>query len=380
LPVYCNPTAGNLDVIQGYIRAVRIHDRYILGGFWRNLLLAILAFTVIYITVDVSEKTDNFYDSQATLQEVSTYYAYQIPWICLLTMPVSVLLSTVFTLGRLSRENELTALVASGMPLTRVARPIILSAFLISLLSLTLSEMVVPFSNRRAEKIMSIDIEGRRTRDNTKYRKNIHYQGEGNRTWYAERYDVRLSVLMNVALHEHEGSKLVRRVDAKKAFWDGSKWVFMDGAIREFRDAGETVSTFQRKEMPHLPEKPEDIAKEEIDPEEMNFFELRKHIDKIRRGGGSVDKYLVDLHFKFSFPFTCLIFALIGIALSSAKRKPSMATGFGLTLLISFMYYGILRVGQSLGHSGVLYPLFGAWMGNIIFIVVGAVMLYRANR
>jgi lipopolysaccharide export system permease protein len=359
---------------------VKIHDRYVVGGFWRNLLLGFLAFTVIYITVDVSEKTDDFYDHHATLREVLSYYVYIIPWVLLLTMPVSVLLSTVFTLGRLSRENELTALVASGMPLTRVARPILVSAFLISLVSLAFSEFVVPFANRRADRIMTIDIKEERNRDSFKYRKNLHYQGEDNRTWYAERYDVRLAVLMNVALHEHKESKLVRRVDAKKAFWDGSKWVFMDGAIREFHDEGETVTTFHRMEMPHLPEKPEDIAKEEIDPEEMNFLELREHIDKVRRGGGGIDRYLVDLYFKFSFPFTSLIFAVIGTALSSAKRKPSMATGFGLTLLISFLYYGILRVGQSLGHSGVLHPLLGAWAGNIVFIAVGAVLLYRANK
>ncbi len=359
---------------------MRIHDRYILGGFWRNLLLGVFAFTVIYVTVDLSEETDNFYDNKATAREIVSYYIYQLPWILLLTMPISVLLSTVFTLGRLSRENELTALVVAGIPLTRIALPILLSAFFISLASLAFSELIVPFANRRAEKIMTLDIEGRRKQDSFKYLKNLHYQGEGNRTWYAERYDIKLSVLMNVALHEHKDSKLVRRIDAKKAFWDGSQWVFMDGAIRDFNEVGETVTTFDRIEMPHLPEKPEDIAKEEIDPEEMSFFELRDHIDKIRRGGGSIDKYLVDMYFKFSFPFTSLIFAIIGTALSSAKRKPSMATGFGLTLLISFMYYGILRVGQSLGHSGVFHPILGAWIGNLIFIAVGAVLLYRANK
>jgi lipopolysaccharide export system permease protein len=359
---------------------VKIHDRYILRGFWRNLVIGFVAFTVIYVTVDLSEKSDTYYDNKATIGKVASFYFYQLPWIILLTMPISVLLSTVFTLGRLSRDNELTALVASGMPITRIARPILISAFFISIASLLFSELIVPFANRRADRIMAVDIEGSRKQESYKYRKDLHYQGEGNRTWYAERYDIKLSVLLNVTLHEYEDSKLVRRIDAKKAFWDGSKWVFMEGAVRDFHNAGETVTPFHRMEMPLLPEKPEDIAKEEIDPEEMNFFELRNHIDKIRRGGGSIDKYLVDLYFKFSFPFTSLIFAIIGAALSSAKRKPSMATGFGMTLLISFMYYGILRVGQSLGHSGVLHPLLGAWMGNIVFALIGGVMLYRANR
>ncbi len=57
-----------------------------------------------------------------------------------------------------------------------------------------------------------------------------------------------------------------------------------------------------------------------------------------------------------------------------------MATGFGLTLFISFTYYTVLRIGESLGHSGVIGPALGAWMGNIAFVIIGGVLLYRANR
>lgn len=344
------------------------------------MALALVAFIVIYLTVDVNELIGKFFDHNAALGTIVSYYFFQLPWIVILVLPVAVLLSAVFTLGRMSRENELTAFVASGTPLLRVAAPILLSAFMLSLAAMVFGEMVVPFANRRAARIMAVDIEGRKQQDAFKYRTNLHYQGEGNRTWYAERYDLHLSVLVGVTIHEYSGPRLVRRTDAKKAFWDGARWVFMDGAVRDFLEAGETVTPFHRLEMPHLPERPGDIAKEEIIPEEMNFFELRDHIARVRRGGGSVDAYLVDLHFKISFPFTNLIFAAIGIALSSAKRKPSLATGFGMTLLISFMYYGILRIGQSLGHSGVIAPSLSAWIGNLLFIAVGSVLLYRANR
>lgn len=359
---------------------MKIHDRYVLGGFWRNFVLGIVAFVVIYVTVDVNEKIDDFYDNKATIGEIGWFYLYQIPWIIVLVLPVSALLSTVFTLGRMARENELTAFVASGTSLVRVSRPILLSALAISLGAMVFGEFVVPFTNRRAERIMAVEIKGRKEKDSYRYRTNLHYQGEGNRTWYAERHDVNVGVLIGVTIHQYDGPRLLRRTDAKKAYWDGARWVFMDGAVREFRDGEETVAPFDRLELPDLPERPEDIAKEEIVPEEMNFLELRRYIARIRRGGGEVDPYLVDLYFKFSFPFTNLIFAVLGVALSSAKRRPSMAAGFGMTLLISFTYYGILRVGQSLGHSGVMEPLLGAWLGNAVFVVIGAALLYRANR
>lgn len=359
---------------------MKIHDRYILTGFWRNLALGLIAFAVIYITVDVNEEIDNFIDHEATLRDISSYYALKIPWIIALIMPVSVLLSTIFSLGRLSRQNELTAFIASGTSLARVAAPIISSAFLISLIMIAFGELVVPITNRRSERIMLAEIEKREQKEIAGYKNNLHYQGENNRSYYADKYDLKLEVLINVVVQEYRGAKLYRRIDAKKGFWDGTKWVFIEGALREFLETGEMITTFSRLPMEELPERPEDFAKQEIEPEEMNYAELKRYIDKIRRGGGAVDKYMVDLYFKFSFPFTNLIFAVIGTALSSAKRKPSMATGFGLTLLISFTYYGILRIGQALGHSGVIQPVLGAWIGNIIFFAVGGVLLHSANK
>lgn len=346
----------------------------------RNLALGLLAFTVIYITVDVNEEVDTFLDHNAQVIDIIFYYIFKIPWIIVLILPVSILLSTIFSLGRLSQENELTAFIASGTPLVRVAAPILVSAFFISLISIAFGEFVVPRANRKSERIMLVEIEKKKKRDSFRYKHNLHYQGENDRVYVADKYDLQMNVLVNVIIHEYEDASIRRRIDAKKAFWDGEKWVFVDGVVREFVGEKETISTFNRIAMTDLPEKPDDLAKEEIAPEEMNYKELREYIDKVRRSGGPVDKYLVDLYFKFSFPFTNLIFAVIGAALSSAKRKPSLATGFGLTLFISFTYYGILRIGQALGHSATIQPLLGAWIGNIIFIVIGCALLFHANR
>ena len=137
---------------------MKIHDRYILTGFWRNVLLGILAFLVIYITVDINEKIDDFIDNNATMLEIFSYYIFKLPWIVMLITPVSVLLATVFTLGKLARQNELTAFIASGTSLVRVAGPIILSALAITFFSIIFGEFVVPRANRRGERIMEVNI------------------------------------------------------------------------------------------------------------------------------------------------------------------------------------------------------------------------------
>ena len=100
----------------------------------------------------------------------------------------------------------------------------------------------------------------------------------------------------------------------------------------------------------------------------------------MRKSGGHVERYLTDLYFKFSYPLAGAIFVLLGVAISSGKRKQSRATGVGLTLAIAFTYYGVLRVGQTLGYNGVLPPPLAAQMGNLVFLVIGAVLLHKANQ
>jgi lipopolysaccharide export system permease protein len=129
-----------------------------------------------------------------------------------------------------------------------------------------------------------------------------------------------------------------------------------------------------------LAERPEDFAKETRKPEEMNYFELRSHVDKLRASGGRVANYLVDLHIKLAFPLVNLIVVMIGASIATRLRMQSAALGFGLSVAISFFYYGFLRTGQALGHNGALPPYLAAWLGDLAFGVVGLVMLVQAQK
>ena len=93
-----------------------------------------------------------------------------------------------------------------------------------------------------------------------------------------------------------------------------------------------------------------------------------------------VQKYLVELYLKVSFPLTNLIVVLIGTALAIRVRRGGLAISFGLAVFISFVYYAIIRTGQALGHSGTLPPFLAAWLGNIVFGVLGLELLRRARR
>jgi lipopolysaccharide export system permease protein len=356
----------------------RIHDRYLLSRFIKFFLYAVFAFVVIFITVNVFEEIDNFIDHDATVVNIARYYVYSIPFVLTYVVPVSLLLGTVFAMGVLARRNELTALIASGVSLTRVATPIFAFALLVSLLFVFFNDLVVSQANRKRADIMRHDIEGRE-REDPDAKSNFRYLGAEGFVFLAQTYSHENQALYDVVVQQFDGNTLERRIDAKNAKWNGSRWVFHTGFERVF-DGSERVEAFDTLTVPELTETPADFAQEEIDEENMTFAELQHYIERVQRSGGEVEKYLVDLYFKLSFPFAGSIFVLIGVALASGKRKPSVATGFGLTLVVAFVYYAFLRVGQTLGHNGVLPPVLAAQLGNIVFLIVGILMLRRASR
>jgi lipopolysaccharide export system permease protein len=358
---------------------LRIHDRYLLKQYLKILFFSILAFVVIYVTVDVFEEIDNFIDHEASIHHIVLYYLYSVPFILTYIIPVSLLLGTVFSMGIMSRRNETTALIASGISLIRVAAPILVTAILVSLGSAYFNDVVVSKANRKNKDIMRYSIE-KKTPPPPGVKENIHYLGANGFVYHARTYNHAALAFYDVVIQQFDQNTLRRRIDARKADWREDHWVLEDGVERVFDKGGESVRTFDELSMPEITETPEDFGKREIEQDNMTYGELKEYIDKVRRSGGDVRRYLVDLYFKFSFPLAGSIFVLIGVAFASGKRKPSIATGFGVTLLIAFMYYGVLRVGQTLGHNGVLPPLLAAQFGNIIFLAIGVPSLLRANR
>ena len=357
----------------------RIHDRYLLARFLRIFAYSVLAFVLIYITVNIFEEIDNFIDHDASVRIIARYYLYSIPFVLTYVVPVSLLLGTVFAMGVMARRNELTALLASGVSIARVAAPVLAVAVLVSIGFVFFNDAVVPRSNRAKNDIMRHDIEGRQ-RINPDLKTNFRYLGAHGFVYLAESYSHANLSLFEVVVQQFDENTMIRRVDAKRARWRGDHWLFLNGYERTFDGQEEHIERFDSLTIPEMTERPEDFAEEEIDEEDMTYRELSHYIDRVRRSGGTVEQYLVDLHFKFSFPFAGSIFVLIGVALASGKRKPSMATGFGLTLVVSFLYYAILRVGQTLGHNGVLPPLLAAQLGNILFLAIGLFMLKRTDR
>ncbi len=358
---------------------MRILDRYILGEYLRNLVLSLAVFILLVLVVDLWEKIDTYIDHQTPVSTVLRYYGYRIPYILSITLPMSMLLASLFSVGQMTRHNELVAIKSAGISVRRTLAPLLFLAAAVSLFSLLFDEYVVPRANQETHRIEDYDIR-KKPRRSGSIRRNVHLLGDGGRIYLIKVYDADNREMTDVVMQRFARNALQERIDAKRAVWDDEGWLLRDGVVRAFSDTGEIATPFSRLRRPEMRETPEDFAREEKDPEDMNFRELGEYIHKIRAGGSDVGKLRVEQHLKIAFPFASLIVVLLGASLSALRRKSGLAFGFGISLGLCFLYYGIMRVSEVVGQGTSLPAPAAAWLANAVFAVAGVILLIRAER
>jgi lipopolysaccharide export system permease protein len=358
---------------------VRILDRYLLREFWQYLGLGLVGFLGIFTVVDVIEKIDVFLDQRTPTPLILRYYLYRTPEVVVQVLPVALLLATFLALGQLNKYGELTAMRSAGMSLLRILAPILGTAAAGAVLALTLGEVAVPHANRERDRIYEEQIQ-RIVKARATERADVTYLGGGGRIYYMRLYVIPEQRMHEVSVQQFEAGRLLMRIDAAEASWDGRRWRFSSGYVRTFRGDHEQAEPFDQWASDAIAEPPENFAREGRRPGEMNYLELRAHVTKLKTSGARVANYLVDLNMKLAFPLINFIVILIGAPIATRLRATSAALGFGLAITISFTYYAFMQSGKALGHNGALPPYLAAWLGDLVFGGVGTFMMFRAQR
>ena len=319
-----------------------ILDRYLTRQFVTVLIFSLIAFISIFIIIDFVEKLDDYLNENVPKLIIFKYYIYQLPYIIVLTLPVAMLLSSLFSIGKMARQNEIVAMKAAGLSLYRLLLPIFILAFLVSCLAIFFGETVVPFASTKTTYITDEYLEKKRER----WRKritNIYVRDDQGRRISMRSFDAVKNIGTKVSVQRFEGQSLVQRLDAQRIVWEDSVWVLYNGAEHRFVGGNTDFRKFDREILRDENLKPSDFSKVLKKTEEMSFEELKEFIAEVRRNGGSTHQWLVDLYLKIAIPFANFIIVLFGAPLSSPKRRGGAATGFGISLAICFVYFGTLR-------------------------------------
>lgn len=361
---------------------MKILDRYIVAETSRTILVGLLAFITIFVSLDMVENVDDFVDNNVGLPTILKYYAFQIPHIFTLTLPVAVLISCLFTVGQMARHSELVAIKASGVRFARTVVPLVAVGLAASLLSLGVSETIEPQANSIVRDIRASEIKKTSKRSQPRIRTNISYRGKNGIFYFAPEYDTQRNIMKDVVIERSTRGRLLFRLNAERAVWQDSIWIFSEAWVRWFGEDGDVEREAYIPEGPfsQARDDPSNIVREQRKPEEMSYRELSHLVSRINESGGDTTKYRVGLNMKISFPFTNLIVVLIGSPLSARLRRGGLAVGVGLGLSLTFVYYGFIRVGQTLGDNSVLPPVIAAWLGNTFFALCGLILTFRAEK
>jgi len=371
-----SPLSSRLD-----IAFPNILDRYVIREFLKVLLLVMMATTVLFLIVDYTEIAGDIGKNSIPFDIVLAYYRYFALQLFSWTLPVSILVATLVTFGLLSKNNEITALKANGVSLYRVAVPIVGIALVASLISYFLLDFVLPYSNQRHRELRD-QIKGKARPSAFSVQQRQWRFGEGRSLFNFLSYTRARKELSQVQVFELDqtGFRLIRRVFAERARFDGTGWVFEKGWIRSFgADGVVSFSPFPRPIRLQYRERPEDFEGEVRSPEQMTYLELRRYIASLRSSGYAADELAVELYKKTSWPFICVVMALIALPFAFRIGKRGALYGIGIALFLAFVYWTVFGIFTKFGEVGNLPAMLSAWSANILFAIAALYLFLRVE-
>jgi len=359
---------------------IRILDRYITKEIITPFLFGLMAFSFILLGSTVLfPLIGEAIKYNIPWKYVTQLFIYKSPGIIVFTFPMTMLLAAILTFGRLSSDLEITGFRAAGIGIYRLVIPVAILGFMVSCLTILFNEGIVPQANFKAEQL----IKTFQAQDIPKIKKNINvteYDKQGNPLRIINVMEIEESILRNITVAEYESGFLARLIRAQSGRWlETGGWEFFNGIMHTFSLLSPkkvTVIEFQ-KEFINIQLNPLQLAEREKATTEMSAKELRMRIELLKQTGRDPTKDWVEFHLKFSVPFACLIFSILGAAVGLRPHRSSSALGLGISLVIILIYYILLSVGMGLGLSGIVSPLAAAWTPNII---VGIAALYLLNK
>jgi lipopolysaccharide export system permease protein len=360
-------------------------DYYILREFSTTFLIVSLFFTLISLFVDIFENLNRFIDNKVTMDILFSYYRASLPSMLSVTVPVSCLISTVFTYGMMTQRKEWLVFKSSGLSLYRLSMPILFLGLILSIGSFYFDNTVVIKNNKKKNEIKNTYMSKKNNRNKNKsVFENIYFQINKKDLVALEKFNSNNNVAVNLNYIEIDNGELTRRIDAKKAIWEeiNSNWNLKDFSIREFEENGleKNVIISKNDSLINLGFEPNDIIKTASKSEEVSYSELKNQIISLEKNGINTLRWKVDLNYKIAYSFISIIVIFCGIPLSVYRSNTTLAFGGGLSLATIFSYVILLKFGQSLAYGGVLSPFLGAWTSNIIFVIIGIYLMINARK
>lgn len=361
-----------------------ILDRYIFKELLWPFLFGIAMFTVLFMaTGPIFDMANLVIQYGVPFFTVVEYAIIRMPSFIALTIPMSVLLSTLVAFGRLSVDHEMIAMKAGGISFYRMLVPVVVFSVGATAVCYFLNAKLGPESLYKAKVI----VESGRTAGHFPQLENIKFTSKSSdgteRITIARSFNEEDGIMHAPVINDYaKNGELMRITHAQQAFWKDNKWILVNGETFQFDEKGifQSQLSFSSAEL-DLSQNPREVGMLERGPDEMDNALLKKTITLMERDPlrdkDEVRSMWVRYRLREALPFACLVFALVGAPSGIRPVRSTSSAGVAMSVFIILIYYFFVATFKSLGDHGTLSPFAAAWVPNIVFSAVGAGFLVK---
>lgn len=365
----------------------RIVHRYILQEISVPLFMILCVLTFVLLMGRILQLMDLMINKGVAVADIGKLILYLMPSFLTITIPVSLLISILIALGRLSRDNEIIVLKSSGLSLYQLLPPIVFVSLCAFIITAVTGFFLVPYGNFATKNLL---FGMARQKASIGVKERVFNGDFAGLVLYAEELPSQGDFMRGVFISDNRTLKEPATIIARRGYFvsdpdsmvvtlrlqDGSMHT-VDGDAGTYKKVDFTSYDINLDLSASIGGGSGEITK---DSKEMSLTEL---ISQSRAPGlkeTALKEIIIELHKKFTLPFACIVFGIIGIPLGISKHRSGKSRGFVIGLMVIMIYYVLQIGGEALGETGMLPPAAGAWISNILVGAVGVYLLITAAK
>ncbi len=352
---------------------------YSVRRFLNTFVFTMVALCVLFVIIDlVDHALEQFLDRNVPLSTVFYYYVVYLPDIAKQLIPVSSLLSALFTVGRMATSNEVTAMRAAGQSFLAYLAPFLLISVIISGGQLWFNGWVVPKANTAKLELERLALSQSRSGQLN----NLRFRDNSTRNVSIEYYDESKRTARNVVVEEFGSAtspRLVWRIEAPSMKWiENRGWVAERARRRDFGPHGMTITWLDNAPIP-FSIRHDQIVRLQLTLAELTFDEVLDYLNTLKAGGRDTRRNEIDYYAAWAFPFANVVVVLIAVPFASVRRKGGIAVNVAAAMILAFGYIAFSEISKAVGTASAFDPVIVGWSANAIFFVfgLGTALLFR---
>jgi len=367
---------------------MKLIDRFVSRELLVNVLFAIAVLSLVLVVGNIFRKLlPLLVNHDVPIETLIAFVAYVLPFSLIFTIPWGLLTAILLVFGRLSADNELIALRSNGVSITRICIPLGVIAVICTAICLWLNVQAAPAAQ---EKLRSTIFDLATQNPMALFGSDqVIDQFPGRRIYVGKKEGNKLE---NITVFEMNDKALpVKITYAHTGMLEAdlaNKQILMHlyQARYQERDPKDPFNVHKIRDGINMVEGTLPISLEELYEKQKkrpyrSALSIEQLLDQLKsENNRERSASRTELNKRFSFPFACVAFAIIGVPLGVTAHRRETSVGFAMALIVATTYFLFVIIGDTLRANPHAHPELLVWFPNILFIVLGILLFRRLAR